>query len=508
MKRSRTNVRVAWLTATVTIACLAVSLPATALEVEISDGVNSIVIVDDGAGDANLVDSKVIDFDITADPTIPDLNGGGRVRQVATTLGQVLTLSATPPNLFTTLNNGGAGSLAITITIRSDDPYVTSIGPPLGWRLFYNGEVADPALGNNVDVTAHKAELFKNNEVAALVTGIVPDINLLGDPPTNFDSSPAPGSDLLASATSSQLVATFTLGPADEIRLPENPDTEGNGLQGALFNHDGKCISIMNKEAAKVAKVEQKGDLRCAKDVPPTGGDATTCVDGPDSKGEDAETKLLDKFGDFQCDQQPAWGLNSGTCCDGGASDGASCASAVDCGGEACVAGACVSGAAQRAANDFAHDLFGASVVLGADAVGQCQERVLNQSSKAIGSAWQKLSQCEKKNFNSIADDADLASVCFNPLATVANGAFAKMEAKVVAQADKCETDGVSPAPPQFPGDCSAAASTTAFGACVTNRARCRFCQGVQVADDVDPGAISCDSFDDGVANASCTDLP
>jgi hypothetical protein len=48
------------------------------------------------------------------------------------------------------------------------------------------------------------------------------------------------------------------------------------------------------------------------------------------------------------------------------------------------------------------------------------------------------------------------------------------------------------------------AASPAAFATCVTNRARCRFCQGVLVADDVDPGAIDCDVFDDAVVNASC----
>src|SRR6188508_1345218 len=122
---------------------LLLATPALALQVEITDGVGTVTIADDGAGDLNLVDPKVIDFDLTADPTIPDLDGGGRVRQVTTAAGQTLTLSATPPNATTTLKNVGAGSLAITVTIRSDDPYPAAVGAALGWRLYYNGEVAD-----------------------------------------------------------------------------------------------------------------------------------------------------------------------------------------------------------------------------------------------------------------------------------------------------------------------------------------------------------------------------
>lgn len=478
--------------------------PAPALEVEISDGVGTITIVDDGAGDLNLVDPKVIDFDLTTDPTIPDLDGGGRVRQVTTALGQTLTLSATPPNPTTTLKNNGAGSLAVTVTIRSDDPYPAAVGAPLGWRLFYNGAVADPTPGN-ADVTGHAAGLFINNSATPISSTVVPDINALGDPPIAFDASNSPGSDALASATSSQVVATFTLGAADELQLPENPDTEGNALQGAVFNHDGKCISLMNKSAGSVATAEQKGDSKCVKDQPDVGGDATACVDGVDEKGEKSETKLQDKFTDFDCDEAPAWGVNAGTCCDGGPTDGATCLIDAQCGGGSCLAGACIGGAAQIAANDFAHDLFGASITVGADDVGKCQEKVFLQASKAIGSVWKKLAQCKKKNFDAIADDADLATVCFNALATDPKVQFVKMEPKVLKEAEKCEDSGVTPVAAQFPGSCVSSANPTAFAACVTNRARCRFCQGVVVADDVDPGAFNCDTFDDAVANASCT---
>jgi len=482
---------------------LLLATPVLALEVEISDGVNTITIVDDGVGDLNLIDPKVIDFDITTNPTIPDLDGGGRVRQVTTTLGQTITLSATPPNLTTTLKNNGAGALSITITLLSDDPFPTPAGAPLGWRLFYNGEVADPTPGN-VDVTGHSAELFMNNAVTPLSSAVVPDINTLGDPPVTFNTTVSPGSDLAASATSAQVVATLTLGVADELRLPENPDTEGNGLQGAVFNHDAKCAFLMNKSAGSVATAEQKGDAKCVKDQPTTGGDATACVDGPDEKGDKAEAKLQTKFDDFDCVEAPAWGVNAGTCCSGGANDGDACLVDLQCGTGTCLAGACIGGAAQDAANEFSHDVFGASITIGADAVGKCQEKVFLQASKAIGSVWKKLAQCKKKNFPSIANDVDLATVCINPTATDPKMQFVKMEPKVLKEATKCEDSGVTPVAAQFPGTCNAAATPAAFATCLTNLARCRFCLGVVVGDDIDPGAIDCDVFDDTVANASC----
>ena len=58
--------------------------------------------------------------------------------------------------------------------------------------------------------------------------------------------------------------------------------------------------------------------------------------------------------------------------------------------------------------------------------------------------------------------------------------------------------------PDGIESDRNAAATPAAFATCVTNLARCRFCLGVVVGDDIDPGAIDCDVFDDTVANASC----
>jgi hypothetical protein len=228
-------------------------------------------------------------------------------------------------------------------------------------------------------------------------------------------------------------------------------------------------------------------------------------VDGLDANGEKAEAKLQTKFADFDCQEASAWGVNTGRCCNGGPTDGATCLISAQCGGGTCLAGACIGGAAQAAANDFSHGLFGASVVIGADDIGKCQEKVFQQASKAIGSVWKKLAQCKKKSADSIANDADLVTVCVNPLATDPKALFVKMEPKVLKQATKCEDKGVTPVAAQFGGVCSAAASPAAFATCVTNLARCRFCLGVLMADDIDTGVLNCDLFDDTVANTSCT---
>ena len=484
---------------------LLVARSAAALEVEIDDGSSSIVIVDDGAGDNNLVDLKVIDFDITGDPTIPDLDGGGRVRQTATPLGQVLSLSATPPNLTTTLKNVGASPLTITVTIRSDDPYPAAIGPPLGWRLFYNGEVADTTPAS-ADIVAYSASLFTDNDVTARVVEPIGDASDPLGGPLLFDSPAIPGSDPLASVTSSQVSATFTIGAGDELRLGDNELLDAVGLQGNVFNHDGKCIFLMNKWAANVAKAEQRGDTGCVKSFV-TGGDATTCVDDDDAHGEDAEDKQLDQFVAFDCDPPPAWGINAASCCDGGANDGGPCGSPLDCGGEDCTVGACIGGAAQTAANDLIHDIFGSSVTVGSNEVGLCQVKLYGQVAKALGTAWKKFAQCKRKNFSSIANDTELASLCFSVPNEALDVVFTKVEAKVLSQSDRCEASGATPVAAQFPGRCNGETTTADFAACVAERARCRLCQAVQVADDVDPGAVSCDLFDDTTSNASCSDI-
>jgi hypothetical protein len=484
---------------------LLVARSAAALEVEINDGSNSIVIVDDAAGDNNLVDTKVIDFDITSDPTIPDLDGGGRVRQTQTPLGQMLTLSATPPNLTTTLKNVGASPLTITVTIRSDDPYPAAIGPPLGWRLFFNGEVADTS--GSADIVDYSASLSTDNDVTPRVVEPIADASDLLGGPLLFESPAIPGSAPLDSVTSSQMSATFTIGAGDELRLADNEELDAIGLQGNVFNHDGKCIFLMNKGAANVAKAEQRGDTNCVKDLASSGGNATTCVDGEDASGETAEGKQLDQFVAFDCDPPAAWGINAASCCDGGANDGEPCGSPLDCGGEDCTAGACIGGAAQSAANDLIHDVFGSSVTVGTDPVGVCQAKLLGQLGKALGNAWKKFAQCKRKNFSSIANDTDLATTCFSAPNEALDLVFAKVELKVQSQADKCEASGATPVADQFPGRCDGETTTADFADCVTERARCRLCQAVQVADDVDPGAVNCDLFDDTTANASCSDI-
>ena len=60
----------------------------------------------------------------------------------------------------------------------------------------------------------------------------------------------------------------------------------------------------------------------------------------------------------------------------------------------------------------------------------------------------------------------------------------------------------VNPVAPEFQGEC-AGELNGAFASCVSSRIACRFCEGVNVADDISPPA-DCDLFDDGLSNGSC----
>jgi hypothetical protein len=230
----------------------------------------------------------------------------------------------------------------------------------------------------------------------------------------------------------------------------------------------------------------------------------TSCVDDAnESKTEKAEGKLLEQFDVFCAPNPPPWGVNAGRCCEGGTNDGAVCVTDAGCPGGACVRGACISGAAERAANDAAHDLFGAGVVAAAGKPGKCQAKIAADAGKLLVEHWRVFRKCKKDNFDAISNDADLLSMCLGPPQPDPKNKIAKRTAKISSDVTKkCIGKGVSPVGPAFPGDCTAE-TDMAFAACVADRMDCRFCLGINVADAIVP-ALDCDLFDDGVANASC----
>jgi hypothetical protein len=306
-------------------------------------------------------------------------------------------------------------------------------------------------------------------------------------------------------ATDVRVVFSFTAGPDDEILLPDNNSVDGNAIQVSVFNQQFKCTDQMNNRSRKVLDKAQKSDGKCVTEGVKAGGaNETACVDDPnDDKTEKAEDKLIEKFGEFCATNVPPWGVNPGKCCDGGVNDGNVCLTDLACSGGACVRGACISAAAERAANATTHDLFGASVnVTDGGDIGKCQKKVTQRAGKLLVERWATFRKCKKDNFDSITSDAGLIATCLGPPQPDAKGKIAKRVTKLSDEVTKCIEKGVSPIGPSFPGACGAA-TDMAFASCVSQRVSCRFCEGINVADDINP-PLNCDLFDNGAADASC----
>ena len=162
-----------------------------------------------------------------------------------------------------------------------------------------------------------------------------------------------------------------------------------------------------------------------------------------------------------------------------------------------------MSGAAEDAANAAAHDLFGGSVVVtDGDATGKCQKQVIKRMGKLLVERWKVFRKCKKDNFSTIGNDADLVTTCLGPPQPDPKLKIAKRITKLSEEVTKCVDKGVTTVGPAFPGECSGEANGT-FAACVSERASCRFCLAINIADDINP-PLNCDLFDDGAANVSC----
>jgi hypothetical protein len=311
----------------------------------------------------------------------------------------------------------------------------------------------------------------------------------------------ASGANPSDSATDVRIVFTFTPGPDDEIRLPDNNGFDGKSIEVDVFNQSAKCVDQMNNRARRVGQLAGKSDSKCVKKGT---GDVTACVDDPvEPKTDKQEQKLIEKFADT-CAPVPAWGVNGLSCCEGGANDGAPCLSPAACTGGTCTAGACISAAAEAGAGAITHDLFGATVDVSSDRdTAQCQGKVIQSAGKLYTGRWKAFRKCKKDNFTLITGGADLISVCLGPPQTDVKNFIGSALGKLIdAVQSKCVGKGVSPVGAAFPGVCTAAADVD-FAGCVDRRVACRFCRAINVADAIVP-PLDCDLFDDGASNASC----
>lgn len=476
--------------AVVLLTALALALaqtPLAALEVTLDSGGSGAVTLEDTDMD------HVIDFDLTVGGVF---RAKGRVLESLGQITKAVTLTSTPPDAMGTFAKIGVGAGTATFTVTVNSSPFTATGSPLGFTAVYKGNAGD-SMGGIVDIPSHSV-------AAAANFGALPLTAINGAPinaPTAIDLE---SEGVIAGTTAAQMqvVFAFTPGPDDQILLPDNNGFDNKSIEVDVFNQSQSCVDRMNNDARRVAMLASKSDFTCAKRGT---GDVTACVDDPnDAKTAKKEQKLIDDFAN-QCNPVPVWGVNGASCCEGGTNDGALCTGPADCSGGTCTAGACISAAAENGAGDIAHDLFGPTVsISGSRKPAVCQQKVLQRAGKLYVARWKAFRICKKNNFAMITNDATLKSVCLGPPQNdpkgLVNRETARLDDKV---AKKCVNAGVTPVAAQFPGACGAA-SDVDFADCVAAHVACRFCQSVNRADAILP-PLNCDTFDDGLSNASCS---
>ena len=101
---------------------------------------------------------------------------------------------------------------------------------------------------------------------------------------------------------------------------------------------------------------------------------------------------------------------------------------------------------------------------------------------KLLVERWKVFRKCKKDNFSTIANDGDLISICLGPPQPDPSAKITKRVTKLNDDVLKCIDKGVTPVGPNFPGDCTSALDG-AFTDCVSERASCRFCLAINIAE-------------------------
>jgi hypothetical protein len=471
----------AWIV--LTLACSTPGIARAAFQVVLEvDGTDSATFTD---GDLD----GVIDFDTTVGGVFV---AKGLVKQDLNPIIQVLTIAPKPPDANAIFRNADTASHDFRVIITSDA--FPLIAPPLGWNLFYNAMVSDASAGA-VNVPSH----------AVTGSGLALFGQITGSPivAATDVALTASGIETANGADDLTLELSFTAGQQDEFLVPTDDGFDGTSIQFEIFNYDQRCLDKMNNDARIVADKASKSDFKCVRSG--GGSDVTTCVDDPvESKTEGKIDKLVQHFAEF-CEAVPPWGVNGLRCCDGGTDDGDVCSSALPCGGGGiCTPGLCIGAAAEAGINELAHELFGASVVAGTDAVQKCQQTILKFANKLFTDRWKAFRICKRDNFSTILNDTDLVTTCLGPPQNDPKNKIGKRQEKLALKVERlCVGKGVTPVGASFPGACTGAADGV-FADCVGQRAACSFCRGINRADAIVPPG-NCDLFDDGATNASCS---
>ncbi|MBI5505039.1 MAG: hypothetical protein HY899_09560 [Deltaproteobacteria bacterium] len=473
------------------VACFVfVPLPALSfqvlLEVDLPAGTESALFTDDDL-------DGVIAFDTTVGGAF---YAKGEVKQDLNPILKQLTIAPTSPDAAAIFRNVDSASRAFRVTVTSDafDP---ELAAPVGWNIFYNATAGD-AFSGVVDIPSHSVKGQVN--AGALLLGEAAGSAISAVSAIELEASAIDPTNAAADMT---ILFSFTAGPQDEFLVPTDGGFDGTSIQFEVFNQDQRCVDKMNNDARNVANKAYVSDYKCIAQT--ESSDVATCVDEPqETKTEQKETKLLEHFTDL-CDPVPAWGVNRRMCCNGGSADGALCSGSLPCaGGGTCTPGACISTAAENGVSDLAHDLFGASVNVGADQVQKCQIAVSRFAGLLLVERWKVFRLCKRDGFAAILDDGDLISTCLGPPQPDPKTKIDKKRTKLTQKIQKaCLEKGVTPVGGSFPGACTSSDDAT-FDDCVDRLVACRFCRSVNRADAILP-ALACDVFDNGLTDSSCS---
>lgn len=473
---------------------------ASGFEVTLDAGVGSLTILDNDGNDLN-PEPDVIDFSATVAGI---LLADGRVEQFVGPIARGVLIGTRTPGGEGIFRNLDSAAQAFAVRVEGDS--FAPPGPALGWVLFATALGDDATLASDVEIPTNGITLRIDPGDTALSTLSLPIAT-----PVDPGAQPVLLSDGIRAvdpagdATRVRVDWSFTPGPFDELRLPDQGGSADAAIVASVFNAQDKCVYRMNKDASAVAKSGAQDDLSCLKQAAKLGGgDASACVDDRDTvKQSRAEVRLLLDFS-LTCSVPPAFAANVGTCCEGGLLDGVACMDDGGCPGGTCTPGACISGAAETANNAIIHDVFGPAVLVSGDSLtGKCQQKVMKSVAATHDTRWKLLVACKRANISTFATEADFVATCLGPPQPDPVGRIAKAAIvidKAVAKA--CVAKGVTGLGTVFPGVC-ATESDVDYAACLAHRVACRFCQEATVADDV-LSPLDCDLADDGSANGSC----
>lgn len=459
-----------------------------------ADAVLEVVLDTNGSGTQTISDvdaDGVVDFNTTVGGV---LLAQARAKEAVEGINSKITLTPLPPLTDGIFRNISGSSQTFTVTVKSTAVPGT-VGPPIGWDLFYRAAVAD-IVDFVVDVPSHSVQAVAVGGTVPL--GVVAGAPLASSTPFALEEH---GVDPANGTSDVWLVWTFTLGPNDEMRVPFDGGFDEDSIQVNIFNNSQKCVERMNNGARRIADRSQKSDAKCVKT---SSGLATACVDAPaERKTLSAQQSLLDDF-IAQCNPVPAWGVEATSCCTGGGpNDGDPCTDSSTCGGAECRAGGCMAEIPELGMNELTHDLYGAAVAVSPESkTRKCQYSVSRAVGKLYMEHWKGLRLCKRDEFAAILNDADLKAQCLEPEPDP-KGKLQKRTAKLGAVVQsRCFNKSVTGLGSVFPGAC-AGEPDISMKECLAEQTACRFCRAANIVDAILP-PVDCELFDDGLANGTC----